>query len=309
LLARRTVGRDLAGLWEFPGGKIERGETPEQALVRELREELGIQVQPGPHIITVPQAYPDKRLRLDVRRVTAWKGVPKGHEGQALAWVPLHKLSDYAMPPADIPVVAALTQPDRYLVTPPPAAAADTASRAREAGLPSPCRSAPYARSRVTPPGPHTTGLDASSIASSNAPDIPDAFDTPDTPDTHQWPATVQHALSTGIRRLHLRLPPGLANRKSLLEQAVTLAHAARAQPFIGGDIELARTLGAGVHLRAAQLAQLHARPLPASLLVAASCHDEAELQHAQRLGCDFAVLGPVQPTPTHPEATGIGWT
>ena len=110
LLARRTVGRDLAGLWEFPGGKVEPGETAEQALVRELREELGIQVQPGSHVITVPQAYPAKRLRLDVRRVSAWKGVPKGHEGQALAWVPPHKLADYAMPPADVPVVAALTR-------------------------------------------------------------------------------------------------------------------------------------------------------------------------------------------------------
>src|SRR5690554_1203462 len=123
LLARRTAGRDLAGLWEFPGGKREPGETPEQALARELEEELGIQVQVGAPIITVPQAYPGKRLRLDVRRVSAWKGIPRGNEGQALAWVPAHRLASYAMPPADIPVVAALTQPDRYLVTPSPHAA------------------------------------------------------------------------------------------------------------------------------------------------------------------------------------------
>src|SRR5690554_3989486 len=120
LLARRTAGRDLAGLWEFPGGKREPDETPEQALVRELDEELGIQVQVGSPLISVPQAYPDKRLRLDVRRVSAWKGIPKGHEGQALAWCPPHRLASYAMPPADIAVVAALTAPDRYLVTPAP---------------------------------------------------------------------------------------------------------------------------------------------------------------------------------------------
>ncbi|NLB13869.1 MAG: (deoxy)nucleoside triphosphate pyrophosphohydrolase, partial [Gammaproteobacteria bacterium] len=76
LLARRTVGRDLAGLWEFPGGKVEPGETPEQALVRELREELGIEVRPGAPLIAVAQAYPTKRLRLDVRLVRAWNGAP-----------------------------------------------------------------------------------------------------------------------------------------------------------------------------------------------------------------------------------------
>ena len=118
LLARRTEGRDLAGLWEFPGGKREPGETPEAALARELAEELGIEVDIGEPLIAVPQAYPHKRLRLDVRHVRGWRGTPRGHEGQALAWVPPDKLGGYAMPPADRPVVAALLRPDRYLVTP-----------------------------------------------------------------------------------------------------------------------------------------------------------------------------------------------
>ena len=120
LLARRTDGRDLAGLWEFPGGKVEPGETPEAALARELREELGIEIAVGAALIDVPQAYPAKRLRLDVRHVAGWQGKPNGREGQALAWVAPDKLARYAMPPADRPVVAALTQPDRYLVTPVP---------------------------------------------------------------------------------------------------------------------------------------------------------------------------------------------
>ncbi len=119
LLARRTEGRDLAGLWEFPGGKVEPGESPEAALVRELREELGIEARVGDPLIRVPQQYPDKRLVLDVRQVE-FRGVPKGLDGQALAWVPLAKLASYPMPPADRPVVAALLQPDRYLVTPVP---------------------------------------------------------------------------------------------------------------------------------------------------------------------------------------------
>lgn len=120
LLSRRTPNRDMPGLWEFPGGKREAGETPEAALARELDEELGIRVSVGAPLITVPQQYPSKRLRLDVRHVVHWDGVPRGREGQALAWVAPDKLGRYSMPPADLPVVAALQTPDRYLVTPPP---------------------------------------------------------------------------------------------------------------------------------------------------------------------------------------------
>ena len=120
LLARRTEGRDLSGLWEFPGGKVEAGETPEAALARELREELGIEVVIGAPLLCVPQQYPHKRLRLDVREIASWSGTPRGLDGQALAWVPPQRLSDYPMPPADRPVVAALLQADAYLVTPTP---------------------------------------------------------------------------------------------------------------------------------------------------------------------------------------------
>ena len=122
LLARRTEGRDLAGLWEFPGGKVEPGESPERALQRELHEELGIRAGIGAPVISVPQQYPHKRLVLDVREVHAYEGTPKGLDGQALVWAPPHLLASYPMPPADRPVVAALRQPDRYLITPEPGA-------------------------------------------------------------------------------------------------------------------------------------------------------------------------------------------
>ena len=107
LLARRTEGRDLAGLWEFPGGKVEPGESPEDALVRELREELGIEATVGALVSCVPLETPAKRLLLDVREV-AFSGQPRGLEGQALAWVPLRKLADYPLPPADVPVMEEL---------------------------------------------------------------------------------------------------------------------------------------------------------------------------------------------------------
>ena len=90
--------------------------------MRELREELGIEAMVGAALIDVPQRYPHKRLRLDVRDIASWSGRPRGLDGQALAWVPPRKLADYPMPPADRPVVAALLQPAEYLVTPTPGA-------------------------------------------------------------------------------------------------------------------------------------------------------------------------------------------
>lgn len=105
LLTRRTETRDMPGLWEFPGGKREPGETSEQALVRELNEELGIDAHVGAWVMDVPQLYPDKRLRLEVREITGWKGSPRGREGQAMTWVAADKLARYSMPPADVPVV------------------------------------------------------------------------------------------------------------------------------------------------------------------------------------------------------------
>lgn len=118
LLALRPEDKHQGGLWEFPGGKVEPGETALEALDRELHEELGIRVLAAEPLISVPQAYPGKRIVLDVHTVGAFEGTPRGLERQALAWAPLATLASYTMPPADRPVVAALTAPDRYLVTP-----------------------------------------------------------------------------------------------------------------------------------------------------------------------------------------------
>ena len=116
LLARRPPGKELAGFWEFPGGKVEPGELADAALVRELDEELGIQARMGAPIISIPHG----RIRLDVIEVAGYAGRLRPREGQALSWLALEDINPDLLPEPDRPVVAALRLPDRYLITPTP---------------------------------------------------------------------------------------------------------------------------------------------------------------------------------------------
>jgi len=110
LLARRPEGRKMAGLWEFPGGKLEPGETPEAALIRELREELGIGVEEAclAPFAFASHAYPDFHLLMPLFLCRRWTGTPSGREGQTLAWVMPDRLDEYRMPEADKPLVPLL---------------------------------------------------------------------------------------------------------------------------------------------------------------------------------------------------------
>lgn len=110
LLAQRPEGKSMAGLWEFPGGKIEPGETPEACLIRELQEELGIDTWESclAPLNFASHTYDDFHLLMPLYACRKWAGVACGREGQALAWAAPNRLRDYPMPPADIPLIAVL---------------------------------------------------------------------------------------------------------------------------------------------------------------------------------------------------------
>lgn len=249
LLTRRTETRDMPGLWEFPGGKREIGESSTQALARELREELGIDAEVGQWMIEVPQIYPDKRLRLEVRKIDSWKGSPRGREGQALTWVAPEKLGRYSMPPADLPVVGMLRQPEHYWMTPEPS------------------------------------------------------------DDVHDWLACIERAMLAGIQCIQLRARSLERSVFRELAKQVLLRRGKKSvQVLLDGDVALAKELQVGVHLDASQLAGLDERPLPVDLPVAASCFTLQDLRNAQRAGCDFTVLGPVQASLEHTQSAVLGW-
>lgn len=248
LLGQRAPGTFYPGFWEFPGGKVETCETPLVALVRELHEELGIEVVRADPWLRRQHVYEHAHVQLNFFRVREWHGELHDHVHSSLAWQRVDAVMVSPMLPANAPVLAALALPEFYAIT--------------HAG---------------------EIGVDAQLLA-------------------------LAQALEAGLKLVQLR-EPGLdaARRSAFVHAAVDLCHQYGARVLVNGDAALAEAAGAdGVHLPALQLAAQAARPgFP---LVAASCHSSAELELAGRLGCDFAVFGPVRATASHPEAAGIGW-
>lgn len=127
LLAQRPPGKHLAGCWEFPGGKVDPGESAAQALHRELDEELGLQVETSSPLMSLCHHYPDRSIRLLLRSVERWSGQPEGCEGQAVGWFSLEQASRLTLPEADRPILRLLAVDPRYSISPPPEAFASQA--------------------------------------------------------------------------------------------------------------------------------------------------------------------------------------
>jgi 8-oxo-dGTP diphosphatase len=248
LLARRPPSKVYAGYWEFPGGKVEPGETAREALDRELAEELGIRVATAYRWITQEFTYPHAKVRLNFFRVTAWHGEVRPMEHDGMSWEDLARVGVAPLLPANGPVLRGLMLPAEYAIT----QCADL-------------------------------GMDAQL-------------------------RRLGDRLDAGLRLIQVR-EPGMpvAHLEDFVRRALALARPYHARLLVNAEIDLARRCGAdGVHLSARQVAALGVRPdLP---LVGASCHDLGELRLAERLGADFAVLGSVLPTPSHPDITPLGW-
>ncbi|MEP6941065.1 MAG: Nudix family hydrolase [Rudaea sp.] len=252
LVAQRAAGKHLAGLWEFPGGKVDPGECALTALRRELHEELDvdIDVDSATPLICVPWRYADKAIVLDAYRVSAFTGVPAGREAQAIAWQRVEQLAKLDMPPPDRPIVSALRLPSEYAITPEPGSG--------DAG----------------------------------------------------FLRAVERAVTNGVRLLQLRAKSIDAARVHVLARATReIAHAHGAWVLFNGDPDVADACGFdGLHLSSVRLMAMSRRPSADDRWLAASCHSEAEIDHANALGIDFGVLGPVMRTASHSDAAPLGW-
>ncbi|MDD2885675.1 MAG: Nudix family hydrolase [Dechloromonas sp.] len=252
LLAQRPPGKVYAGYWEFPGGKLEAGETVRQALIRELQEELGITVTACSPWLVRQFTYPHATVRLNFWRVTAWTGeigITAPLEHSAVDWLECGKSPPVApILPANDPILKALALPTTMAIT----------------------------------------------CASESSPD--------------EQLAHLDERLATGLRLIQVRdkdLPA--AERATFAAAVCQRAHRHGAWVVINDDAALAREVSAdGVHLSSTALAACRERP--DFTWVGASCHTAEEISRAGELALDYALLGPVLPTPSHPDSAGLGW-
>jgi 8-oxo-dGTP diphosphatase len=285
LLAQRPHGREHAGLWEFPGGKLEPGESALAALARELLEELGIELHEAAPLVSTTWPGSARAVRLDAWTVQRWTGTPEGLDGQGLAWVPLAELDRWTMPPADRPVVTALHLPDRYAITPEPGADHEDFCRQVERLLAGGIRLLQLRSKQLDDAALAPLARRCAALAERHGADL----------------------LLNSRPALAAQLDVGLhLDSASLHRWAASAAGATRAHTL---ESWLPRAACGRVESTGIDLATGATRPERSVRgWLAASCHDPDELAMAARLGCDFATVSPVAATTSHPGAIPIGF-
>jgi 8-oxo-dGTP diphosphatase len=246
LITRRLPGTHLGGVWEFPGGKLEAGETVLQALGRELQEEVGIQVGQARPLIKISHDYGDIQVLLDVWDVQNYSGVVAACEGQQMIWAAAEQLVEYAFPEANLPIIKAVQLPEYY---------------------------------------PILEGGNAAEVL-----------------------GNCRRILKRGLKLLQIRLKSLPAEQvDAVLSQVLQICREQQVAVLLNSDLPRQKEKLNGLHLSSRGLLTTAVRPEGCQRL-AASCHNLAELQRAEQLGVDFAVLAPVRKTATHPDAAPLGW-
>jgi 8-oxo-dGTP diphosphatase len=246
LLTQRAKHVHQGGLWEFPGGKLELGESVEQALLRELQEEVGILVELAAPLIKVRHDYGDRCVLLDVWRVSRFSGQATACEGQSMCWLSADRLGELSFPAANFPIVKAAQLPDFYAIV---------------------------------------EGQTVEEVL-----------------------RNCRCILQRGIKLLQLRIKSlSVAEVEFVVPRILSICQQQQVKLLINSDLAFATKLGDGIHFTSRALLACQTRPKNYTW-VAASCHNLAELKHAEQLGIDFAVLAPVQSTTTHPGQQPLGW-
>ena len=251
LLAKRPHDVHQGGLWEFPGGKQEPEEEIQNALKRELMEELGLIVKKARPFIKLYYEYPEKSVVLNVWLIQEWEGMPFGKEGQTIQWYSKNRLDDVDILPANQNIIKAIRLPSLYIISPCPAE---------------------------------------------------DRLD--------EYISEIEKCIIAGARLIQLHFHEEIYRlHPEIVEAILAVCNANNAILLINSMPTTAVSLNAhGVHLNSVRLLQLNERPLDRGFWISASCHNQNELSHAERIGVDFAVLSPVLVTSSHPDAMLMGW-
>jgi 8-oxo-dGTP diphosphatase len=289
-ISLRHKNAHQGGLWEFPGGKVEQGENIKQALAREIREELDLEIKQSRPLITINHVYHDKAVCLHVCKVILYQGEATGLEGQQVKWLPVTQLSAEDFPAANLPVIKALQLPDKYLITGKFTDSDDFIYKLKNA---------------------LNNGIKLVQLRlKDNVIIAPPSW------------LSAKYRPSVDIKDKGMKENgrQGISQLQFLLEQSAELCKQAEVNLMLNlsadylHSIDLSNIEFAGFHADSKTLNILSQRPVevfkerPRGSLFSASCHNMEELLLASKLNADFVVLSPVQKTASHPDMPAMGW-